>query len=42
VGLHRNESEYFDTAQAAVARAAEFLPPDCGAAVLGSVVDASD
>lgn len=42
VGLHRDESEYFDTAQAAVARAADFLPPDRGAAFLGSVADAFD
>ena len=42
LGLHRDESEYFDTAQAAVARAADFLPPDRGAAFLGSVADAFD
>lgn len=42
VGLHRDESEYFDTAQAAVARAADFLLPDRGAAFLGSVADAFD
>lgn len=42
MGLHRDESEYFDTAQDAVARAAEFLPFGCGAAILGTIADVAD
>ena len=38
-GLRRDESEYFDTPQAAVARAAELPLPRCGTAILGSVAD---
>lgn len=36
---HRDEGESFDTPHAAVARAAELLPPDCGGAVLGTAAD---
>lgn len=36
---HRADHEVFDDPHAAVARAAEFLPPDCGAAVFGTLDD---
>jgi hypothetical protein len=42
VWRHRDESEYHDTAQAAVTRAADFLPHDCGTTILGTTDDVPD